>query len=149
MDNQERSSCSDDCNSVQIGFITGGIPNVSPAEAFDLCESGAVIIDLRADYMTAFKKFGVDRVEYLSVDENDNDYSEFPKNRTLIVAETSTSVHSRMVVASLIEYGFKNVYNLAGGFVEWERDGFPVYENRTYRLSGSCACQLKPRESKI
>ncbi len=55
------------------GFLSGGILNVSPREAFELCGKGAVIVD-------------------------------------------------------------------------WERDGLPVKTNPEERLSGSCMCQLKPRE---
>ena len=35
---------------------------------------------------------------------------------------------------------------MAGGIVDWERDGLPVKTNIEERLSGSCMCQLKPRE---
>ena len=34
----------------------------------------------------------------------------------------------------------------SGGFVDWERDGLPVTPDISARLSGSCMCQIKPRE---
>lgn len=46
----------------------------------------------------------------------------------------------------MIQAGFQNTYNLAGGFVEWERDGLPIKIDVQERLSGSCMCQLKPRK---
>jgi hypothetical protein len=37
---------------------------------------------------------------------------------------------------------------MAGGIVDWERDGLPLKTNIEERLSGSCMCQLKPREDR-
>ena len=45
------------------------------------------------------------------------------------------------------EQGFDNIANLAGGIVDWERDGLPINTDITARLSGSCMCQLKPRDA--
>ncbi len=42
--------------------------------------------------------------------------------------------------------GFKNVASMSDGFAEWERDGFPVIVDVNERLTGTCACQLKPQE---
>lgn len=127
-------------------FTTDSIPNVSPAKADEMCRNGAVIIDIRGDYITAFKKFDVPEVIYSpKAGRQSINFENLNKNRTYIVAETATSLKSREIVRTLMNNGFKSVYNLAGGFVEWERDGFPVLENKRARLSGSCMCQLKPR----
>jgi len=37
---------------------------------------------------------------------------------------------------------------MADGIVDWEHDGLPLKTNIEERLSGSCLCQLKPREGK-
>jgi len=37
---------------------------------------------------------------------------------------------------------------MARRIVDWERDGLPLKANIEDRLSGSCKCQLKPREGK-
>ncbi len=49
----------------QRGFISGGLPNITPSEAYELCNEGAVIIDIRGKYITAYKQFGVSKVIYL------------------------------------------------------------------------------------
>ncbi len=126
-------------------FSSDGIPNVSPAKAIELCRSGAVIIDIRGDYITAYKKFKIPEVIYFPKAVKTIPVDNLDKERIYIVAETSTSVNSREIVRTLINDGFKSVYNLAGGFVEWERDGLPVLENKKERLTGSCKCQLKQR----
>ena len=35
---------------------------------------------------------------------------------------------------------------MAGGIIDWEKDDLPMKINTKERLSGSCMCQLKPRE---
>lgn len=127
-------------------FTTGGLPNVSPAGALKLCIQGAILIDIRSNYITAYKKFDVSEVVYFPEASMNLPLENLDKNRIYIVAETSTSVKSREIVKKLIKCGFKSVYNLAGGFVEWERDELPVIINKKARLTGSCICQLKPRD---
>ena len=48
----------------------------------------------------------------------------------------------------LLNRGFPSVSNLAGGMVEWEKDGMPLLTNKSEQFSGSCACQLRARETK-
>jgi len=48
----------------------------------------------------------------------------------------------------LLKKGFSNLANLAGGIVDWERDGLPLRIDRTEQLDGSCVCQLRPRNKK-
>lgn len=33
--------------------------------------------------------------------------------------------------------------NLAGGIVDWEREGYKVIKNKAEMLHGQCACMLK------
>jgi len=67
-----------------------------------------------------------------------------PDNIPLIVAD-SVGIHSHEAMLLLQTKGFQNIANLAGGMVEWERDGLPIKVDNEYQLSGSCVCQLKPR----
>jgi 3-mercaptopyruvate sulfurtransferase SseA len=46
----------------------------------------------------------------------------------------------------MIDHGYDNVANMAGGIIDWERDGLPLTTDISSRLSGSCMCQLKARE---
>jgi rhodanese-related sulfurtransferase len=48
-----------------------------------------------------------------------------PSDIPLIVAD-SVSIKSREAVVFLKQKGFIDIANMAGGFVDWERDGFPV-----------------------
>ena len=44
------------------GFLSSGIFNVSPREAFELCGKGAVIVDVREEYLNNFKNFDVPEI---------------------------------------------------------------------------------------
>ena len=72
-------------------------------------------------------------------------FSESPQDKYLIFADT-VGLGSKEAVVLLKVKGFNKVANMAGGIVDWERDGLPLKTNIEERLSGSCMCQLKPRE---
>jgi len=76
-----------------------------------------------------------------------NSWQELPRDKGLVVFD-STGIHSTEAVRFLISVGMVNVANMAGGLVEWERDGMPLKVDSAERLSGSCMCQLRPRERK-
>ncbi|NLJ47899.1 MAG: rhodanese-like domain-containing protein [Treponema sp.] len=44
--------------------------------------------------------------------------------------------------------GFTNIAKMAGGMIDWDREGLPVRRDPLYELSGQCACKLKTRTGK-
>ena len=130
-----------------IGFIAHGVLNLTPTESYVLCEKGAIIIDVREEYMNSFKMFKVERLIYLPFSEMGQLYSELPTDKPLIFAD-AVGLKSREGVLFMNSHGYDNVANMVGGIVDWERDGLPLTTDITNRLSGSCMCQLKARESK-
>ncbi len=127
-------------------FLVQEIPNLTPNESFVRCQEGAILIDLRKEFMRAWKQFKVPRVYYSHPDHVLQFITDHPKENEFILAETSSSEIANKIIADLIQLGYTKVYNLAGGFLEWERDGLPIKEDPFRRLSGSCMCQLKPRK---
>jgi len=121
--------------------------HVSPREALELCHKGAVLVDVREEYLNSFKMFGVTQVFYLPMSELHENYQKLPLDKYLIFAD-SAGLKSKAAAWFLLEKGFDKIANLAGGLVEWERDGLPLNINIHERLTGSCMCQLKPRERK-
>lgn len=119
---------------------------VTPKEAFELCKEGALLLDIRDEFINAFKQFDVELVINIPLKKLNDKINNLPKGQLIIIADTS-GINSKEVFNNLFKKGF-NVCVLAGGFVEWERDGFPILINKKERLSGSCACQLRPREKK-
>ena len=132
----------------QSEFVTAkGIQDLSPREAADLCAEGAALLDVREVYVNQFKRFDVPFVIQIPFSRLSNLYRQLPWDTLVIVADSS-GLRSAEAVILLKEKGFKQLANLAGGLVEWERDGMPLATDKTEQLSGSCACQLRAREKK-
>jgi len=130
------------------GFISSGFLNLSASEAYkEAMENNAVILDVREQNMTGYKRFDVPRVIYIPLSRLADDYLSLPADLPLIVAD-SVGLRSHDAMNFLSGKGFSNIANLAGGLVDWERDGLPLRKDITEQLDGSCICQLKPRHKK-
>jgi rhodanese-related sulfurtransferase len=129
----------------QRGIIHQGVLSLSPREANELAGSGLVIIDLRNPDYTAYKAFDAVNVLSLPMEQFDEGKAALEPDMHYVLADAS-GIHSHRYAKKLQGMGFKHVASLSGGFVEWERDGMPVRVDVRERLSGACACQLRPRE---
>jgi rhodanese-related sulfurtransferase len=90
--------------------------------------------------------FGVPEVVYCPLSVLKCHYDSLPDSRPLIVADAA-GLRSREAVELLRNRGItEGIINLAGGLIEWERDGLPLVIDKTERLTGSCMCQLRPRD---
>jgi rhodanese-related sulfurtransferase len=127
------------------GFYASGMRNLTPRQAYELCKQGAVILDVREDYLNTFKQFNVERVIQIPKSKILQFLDNVPREILIIVAD-SVGNFSGDVYKILENNGFTNLANLAGGIVDWEKDELPIDLNKRERLSGSCMCQLKPRE---
>ncbi|MBW6478012.1 MAG: hypothetical protein K0B37_01165 [Bacteroidales bacterium] len=127
------------------GIQTHGILSLSPRETCELVKQGAYLIDLRDTDFSDYKAFDVVNVISLPIGVFDEHADKLDPENYYILADSS-GLKSRLFAEKLREKGFGHVSSMSGGFVEWERDGMPVRVDVNERLSGSCACQLKPRE---
>ncbi len=118
--------------------------NLTPREAYDEALAGAVIIDVREKYLTAYKQFDVPVVIYIPNSIIQEKYKELPPDVPLIIAD-SAGLRSHESMHFLLSTGLTNIANLAGGIIEWEQDGLPLKKNISEQLDGSCMCQLRPR----
>lgn len=128
------------------GFFAHGVLNMTPKESFELCREGAIIVDVREPYMNNFKMFGIENAICLPYSELRKSYQNLPADQLLIFAD-AVGLKSREAVVFMNVHGYEKVANMAGGIVDWERDGLPISTDINARLSGSCMCQLKARES--
>jgi rhodanese-related sulfurtransferase len=128
------------------GFFAHGVLNLTPKESFELCKAGAIIVDVRESYMNNFKMFLVEKVISLPYSALSNSYQDLPADLPLIFAD-AVGLKSHKGVLFMNAHGYENVANMAGGIVDWERDGLPLTTDISNRLSGSCICQLKKRET--
>ena len=130
------------------GFMSAGIMNVTPHQALALCQKGAVIIDVREESLSRFKMFGVPEVIYCPFSILEETYEQLPEEKVMIFADAA-GLHSKEAVKLLMGKGLADrIANLAGGLVEWERDEMPLIIDKSEKLSGSCMCQLRPRNKK-
>lgn len=129
------------------GFVINGIKHYTPRETIDLCSQGNILVDVREEYMIGHKCFDVENLIFCSFSTFEENYGKLPKDKLLIFAD-STGLKSKEATNFCKDKGLENIANLAGGLVEWERNGFPVATNAKERLSGSCMCQIKYRNTK-
>jgi len=127
------------------GIVTRGVLSVTPRETSHLVKEGAFLIDLRDTDFSDYKAFDVANVISLPMQVFDDHAQKLDPGKYYILADSS-GLKSREYAQKLQQKGYKHTASMAGGFVEWERDGLPVRVDVNERLSGSCACQLKPRE---
>jgi len=129
------------------GFKSGQLLNLIPRDAYILCQEEAILIDVREDFMIGYKRFDVKQTLYCPVGKIKEHYKNLPDDLPLVIADAS-GIHSKEAALFLIEKGFKNISNLAGGLVEWERDGLPLKKDESEQLNGACPCQLRPKKNK-
>lgn len=130
-----------------MGFSVAHQLQYTPREAFEHCREGSVILDVRPQVLCLYKGFDVPQVLYCPYHDIVRYLDRLPADKELIVADSS-GIQAREVIHLLMEHGFSHVAGLAGGMVEWERDGMPLILDAQARLSGSCMCQLKFRDKK-
>lgn len=130
------------------GFDNAGIRNLTPRETLDICRKGAILIDVREGYMNRFKMMDVPEVIYCPFSILEETYKNLPIDKPMIFADAA-GLQSKEAIMFLIDKGFgDHIANMAGGLVEWERDGLPLIIDKSEKLSGSCMCQLRPRNKK-
>jgi rhodanese-related sulfurtransferase len=129
----------------RFGFTSSGFLNLSPREAYkEATENNAIIIDVRELNLTGYKNFDVTQIIHIPNSKLAENYNSLPHDIPLVIAD-SVGLRSHEAMVFLKGKGFKNIANLAGGIVDWERDGLPLKKDITEQLDGSCVCQLKPR----
>jgi rhodanese-related sulfurtransferase len=127
------------------GFIHNNIRHLSPSEAQTMCHHGAMIIDVRENYHSFLHTFDVAQVYYCPASELEAHLDKVPDRIAVIIADAA-GLKSLEAIRLLQEKGFGNLANLAGGLLEWTREGYPVISDKKERMSGSCMCMLKYRE---
>jgi len=130
-----------------MASFSGDMYHLSPREAFNICNEGAILIDVREDYLCDYKKFDVPIFFQIPLSKLNDYMADFNNSDTYIIAD-SVGIRSKEAISKLKEAGFKNIFNLAGGLVDWEKLKLPIIIDNSEMLSGSCVCQLKYRNLK-
>lgn len=130
----------------QYGFEINGMRHISGRECIEICREEGILVDVRPEYELN-SLFDVNRILYCPYEEIREHLNDLPHDVFLVIAD-AVGLRSKETAIFLKNNGFNNILHLAGGIVEWERDGLPVNIDKSRRLSGSCLCQLKRRETK-
>ncbi len=123
------------------GNTINGLKHLSATEAYECCKLGAILIDVREEFMSHLKSFDVPEILIYPLRTFREDISQLPTNRYLIFVD-ATGVKSRPAMEYASEKGFITIANLAGGLVEWERDGLPTLTYQKLLVNGRNKCQF-------
>ena len=102
-----------------------GTPYPLPGEVLELLGAGAILVDLREEFDTEIRAFGVESIIYLPHTEFEEKWESLPLNKPLILAD-AVGLWSRKYAVLLRTKGYENIASLAGGIADWEKDGFPM-----------------------
>lgn len=123
-----------------------GIPvSLSPREAFVYLQDNGAIVDIRPEYEINYRVFDVPNIFYLPYSSYRDEFRIIPKDKFLIIAD-NVGIRSTEVARFLLAQGYPRVACLAGGVVEWDRDGLPLIKDMDYELVGGCACRLQSKK---
>jgi len=124
-----------------------GLWFLSPQEAMDALQQGALLVDLRSDELFEMKAFGVPECFHLPHSILADHAGELPRDRLLILAD-SASVYTKGAGVALKVLGFEQIACLNGGMLAWDQEGFPVITDSDALLHGDCACIMRSRKGR-
>lgn len=127
-----------------IGIFKDNILSLSPKEAYNCCQKGAILVDIRKSYETDYKSFKVDNLILIPKNTFTENFEKIPMDKQVIIAD-STGLSSKKAVMFLAEKGYKNVANLVGGIMQWERTDLPVVVNNKEALAKPSFYDSKPK----
>ncbi len=125
------------------GMLISGILHLSPREAYEAIQEGALLVDVREKHLKDYKAFDVPNQILLPFSSFQDSVSELPRDKPLILAD-SLGLRSKEALQFLKDRGFENIANLNGGISAWEDSGLPLRKDPAAELSGACACRLRP-----
>lgn len=128
----------------QQGMVIQGVVHLSPKEALVAVERGALFVDLREDYLVVMKAFDLPGVLHLPYSQFKQAAGQLPKDQPMVFAD-AVGLYSKEAVIYLREHGYEEIASLNGGILAWEDAGLPTGVNKNELWSGSCMCQLRPR----
>lgn len=127
------------------GLACGGVIHLSPEEVLAELQDGALLVDVREDYLAAMKAFAVAGQCWLPFSRFEAGCESLPKDRPLILAD-AVGLYSRKAASLLLARGFTEVASLNGGISAWEDEHLPLQVDPASLLQGGCACRLAPRK---
>lgn len=126
------------------GLLINDIRHLSATEAHAFLTNEAILVDVREEFMSHIKTFDVPEILIFPFSKFGKLLKDLPKDKTLIFAD-ATGVKSKAATELATREGYTNIANLAGGLLEWERDGLPVITYQKIKVSGRNRCEFIDR----
>jgi len=126
------------------GLIIDNLHHLSAKEANIILQDNVILVDLRDEFEIVYRGFDVPNAIWLPYKEFLSRWTELQPDCNYLFAD-SCGLRSKEACLFLLAKGYTNIANLIGGMVDWERDGLPTVIDRSYELTGSCVCRLRPR----
>lgn len=128
-------------------MIIQGLCFLSPQEALQELQQGALLVDLRSEELVEMKAFRVPELVILPHRTLTEHAAELPKDRLLVLADSS-GVYIKGAAASLQSLGFERIACLNGGMLAWDQADMPLATDPDALLHGECACVMRSRKSR-
>jgi rhodanese-related sulfurtransferase len=107
------------------------VVNVTPARAFELIYASnnsfnPVVLDVRTpqEFSEGHISVRIINIDFTSPSFRD-EIGKLDKNKTYVVY-CRTGARSAAASQVMMELGFEHIYNMTGGFTDWQAQGFPV-----------------------
>lgn len=123
-----------------------GLRFLAPKDALETLRNGAGLVDLRSDDLVEMKGFDVPCVFHISHRALATCLSELPKDRLLVLADSS-GVYTKEAARTLLENGFTQVACLDGGMLAWDDAKLPLISDPQSMMYGECSCVMKSKKS--
>ncbi len=101
------------------------IKEITPAEAIEILKNkNAVLLDVRTEeeYRAEHIKGSV----WIPLHELEERIDELKGKEIIILCLCRSGNRSRIACEILKNYGFKNLYNVSGGIIEWKNSNFEI-----------------------
>ncbi len=101
------------------------ISEIDPTTALERIAKGALLVDVREPDETAAASYDVANLQLMPLSVFEAQSHTLPKDRELIMACRSGGRSAR-AMQFLLDSGYENVVNLAGGIIRWQSEGQPM-----------------------
>lgn len=103
-------------------MLSAMIEDVSPQEGLARVQAGALLIDVREP--GEYQEVHAEGAQLIPLSEFEARYTEIPQDRELVMICRS-GARSARAGSYLLQNGYSNVVNLAGGTMAWVNEGLP------------------------
>ena len=107
---------------------TPGYENIAPEEFYEMTSQREVILDVRT--VTEYNSGHIPGAILIPLSELESRLDELNPSDYILIYCSTGGCQDEAAPRILAENGFSHLWNLEGGFVEWQANGFPVTEPR-------------------